>query len=807
MISLSHLQKYYNKGKLNEIHVIDDTSIEFPETGLVAITGPSGCGKTTLLNIVGGLDKYESGKIVFEDRTITSYDHRVLDEIRNRSIGYIFQNYNLITDKTVYENVEVALNMAGLFDKKTIEDRINYVLRSVGMYNYRKRNVLALSGGQQQRVAIARAIAKNPKVVLADEPTGNLDANNTFEVMGIIKKISQSCLVILVSHEKELVDFYADRVIELRDGKIVNDYVNEGNRTLEHVDDRNIYLLDLEKETAAAPFDVAYYHKADPPQGVSVSVIHYNNTLYVKAAASTKVKYVTDDSEIRLLEEHYKKPETEDIDKSVFDLTQFGAIVRDPKRRSFIRFRDTLLSGVMRVFSQRKFFQRLFLLAYFFVSCLTVYNLASFGNLTQIDESDFLDVAKNLVSVTIETGTDYEDVETIIAETGAVGVSPYAAAQYLQVYVEDFYQGSGGKVYGTGINAFPIPLARLGVHELVVGELPADNRGIALDQWLADDLLKTKAILDLGVDTYDELLGAEIRLDYTGSDVTTLTITGIVATGSPVAVVTDANILFFSNALNNISAISHGSTIGLYDIVEGRDIDNPGEILVTERSVYDVGDQAIIAGTYCEVVGLINEEFPYAFVIYDELAFELSIAPLLDYGSFDRLLFYADDVQSTIAELDAAGYQSEDAYEVARTAFVAEQRAAVAGRITSILVTLGGVIVYIFLMTRSSMLGRIKEIGIYRSIGATKNDIYKIFFSEIVALTTIGSLSGYLIMTYIVNQIEKMFGAVMSTFHFPITLFLAGIAGIYAINIIFGMIPILTLLRKTPSEINAKYDI
>ncbi|MCK7486495.1 MAG: ATP-binding cassette domain-containing protein [Bacillus subtilis] len=164
MITLKNIHKFFNKGKTNEIHVVNGTTLAFPEIGLVALTGPSGCGKTTLLNIIGGLDGFESGEIAFDAEIITRYEPKKIDAIRNQNVGYIFQNYNLITDKTVYENVEAALNIAGLFDKKAVEDRINYVLRSVGMYNYRKRNVLALSGGQQQRVAIARALVKNPQV-------------------------------------------------------------------------------------------------------------------------------------------------------------------------------------------------------------------------------------------------------------------------------------------------------------------------------------------------------------------------------------------------------------------------------------------------------------------------------------------------------------------------------------------------------------------------------------------------------------------------------------------------------------------
>ena len=129
MIRLTNLSKYFNKGKSNQIHVIGNTSLKFPEKGLVAITGPSGCGKTTLLNVIGGLDSFESGEIDFDGQVLKRYKPLDWDILRNHYVGYIFQNYNLISDKTVYENIEIALNMAGLYDKNEIEERINYVLK------------------------------------------------------------------------------------------------------------------------------------------------------------------------------------------------------------------------------------------------------------------------------------------------------------------------------------------------------------------------------------------------------------------------------------------------------------------------------------------------------------------------------------------------------------------------------------------------------------------------------------------------------------------------------------------------------
>lgn len=179
MIRLIHVNKYFNRKKNNEIHVINDTSIELEDKGLVTFLGNSGCGKTTLLNAIGGLDRVNSGEIYIGDEKITSRSSGKKDEIRNINVGYIFQNFNLIEDATVFDNVALVLKMMGIRDKKEIEERVMYILKRVGIDRYRNRPAKMLSGGERQRVGIARAIVKNPKIIIADEPTGNLDSKNT----------------------------------------------------------------------------------------------------------------------------------------------------------------------------------------------------------------------------------------------------------------------------------------------------------------------------------------------------------------------------------------------------------------------------------------------------------------------------------------------------------------------------------------------------------------------------------------------------------------------------------------------------
>lgn len=804
MIRLSHLEKYFNRGNDNEIHVINDTSLEFPEKGLVAITGPSGCGKTTLLNVIGGLDSFTSGEIDFDGETITSYKPGKVDDLRNRKIGYIFQNYNLIEDKTVYENIEVNLNMAGIYDQDDIEERINYVLESVGMYNYRKRNVMALSGGQQQRVAIARAIAKNPKVVLADEPTGNLDVNNTFEVMGIIKKISQSCLVILVSHEKDMVDFYADRVIELEDGVVVNQYENEGNRTLDHIDERNIYLKDLNKKSQDEPVSVEYYTEKEEEDKPSIRIVELRNMIYIKAEAKKKIQFLTGDAEIRLLDEHYQKPQTSDATESEFNLTQFSEPSARFSKTSFMRWRDTLKSGFGKIFRKKKLFGKIFLFAYFIISALIVFNLATYANIKNVDETEFLDVSRDLVAIEMPENFTFEESEDIIDTTPVTSFSPYKYAQSVNLSYQDFYQG---RIFGMSTDIYPVPLSEIDPDTLIEGDLPDTNTEVAIDAWVADELLEQKALTDVGITTYEGLIGA--RLNANNRNIA-LTITGIIESEQPVAVLTDANHYFFASELSS-NIYAHGSAIGHYTLVDGEDDPGVGEALVPDHFAFDVGDQVQLAGQTFEVAGTF--ELVEAAATYNVMEYVISNE---DYETITRrrnideqqvtLYAYADDMEQAIETLNE-DYQAYSAYEDNRATYVAQREAESASNIRLIVITMAGVVIYIFFMVRSSMLGRIKEIGVYRAIGATKKDIYKIFASEIIAFTTIGSMTGYLVMSLLIWRVQAIVGDLVSAFYFPLHYFLGGIAGIYLINLIFGLIPVFNLLRKTPAEIGSKYDI
>ncbi len=221
MLKLIDIRKTYVVGDFEQ-HALDGISVSFRKSEFVAIVGPSGSGKTTTLNIIGGLDRYDSGDIIINGKSTKDFKDSEWDSYRNGSIGFVFQNYNLISHITVLDNVEMGMTLSGL-PAKTRRKRAAEVLERVGLKDHMHKRPNQLSGGQMQRVAIARALANDPDIIMADEPTGALDSTTSIQIMELIREIAQDKLVILVTHNIEIANRYASRIIHMSDGKIVGD--------------------------------------------------------------------------------------------------------------------------------------------------------------------------------------------------------------------------------------------------------------------------------------------------------------------------------------------------------------------------------------------------------------------------------------------------------------------------------------------------------------------------------------------------------------------------------------------------------
>ncbi|WP_315118542.1 ATP-binding cassette domain-containing protein [uncultured Clostridium sp.] len=220
-LKLSQIRKSYKAGN-ESVEILKGISLEFRESELVSILGQSGCGKTTLLNVIGGLDHYDSGDLIIGDMSTKKFKDADWDAYRNRSIGFVFQSYNLISHQSILHNVEISMTLSGVPAAERKQRAIE-ALKSVGLHDQINKKPSQLSGGQMQRVAIARALVNDPDIILADEPTGALDSNTSVQVMEILKEISKTRLVIMVTHNGELADEYSSRVIRLLDGEVQSD--------------------------------------------------------------------------------------------------------------------------------------------------------------------------------------------------------------------------------------------------------------------------------------------------------------------------------------------------------------------------------------------------------------------------------------------------------------------------------------------------------------------------------------------------------------------------------------------------------
>lgn len=221
MLQIKSISKRYKTGDFVQ-QALDKVSLNLRDSEFVAILGPSGSGKTTLLNIIGGLDRYDDGDLVINGISTRQYKDRDWDSYRNHTIGFVFQSYNLIPHQTILSNVELALTISGI-GKADRRERARKALEKVGLGEHINKKPNQLSGGQMQRVAIARALVNDPDIVLADEPTGALDSDTSVQIMNLLKDVAKDRLVVMVTHNPELAEQYATRIVNLRDGVIRSD--------------------------------------------------------------------------------------------------------------------------------------------------------------------------------------------------------------------------------------------------------------------------------------------------------------------------------------------------------------------------------------------------------------------------------------------------------------------------------------------------------------------------------------------------------------------------------------------------------
>ena len=281
MIRIEKLNKTYDRGRKGDRRVLKDVSFELPDKGFVCILGPSGCGKTSLLNAIGGLDAFDNGTLATQSVAVHRYGTRAYNAERNRNFGYIFQNYYLLDNHSVAYNVYLGLHSLDLSHREKLQ-RVRQALQAVDMERYIRRKVSDLSGGQQQRIAIARALARRPRVIFADEPTGNLDDANTRNICTLLRKASKDSLVVMVTHEEHIARFFADRIITLDQGRIAEDTTQWNRSSLSLGSDKVLYSGDYQEHSQESDGVQLRLLRTEDAPPVTLTVVAMKDRVVIK---------------------------------------------------------------------------------------------------------------------------------------------------------------------------------------------------------------------------------------------------------------------------------------------------------------------------------------------------------------------------------------------------------------------------------------------------------------------------------------------------------------------------------------------
>lgn len=801
MIKLIHLDKYFFKNKRNEIHVINNVSLTLNDKGLVVIHGPSGSGKTTLLNVIGGLDKVNSGSVDFFNEYINKYDAKIWDQIRNEHIGYIFQNYYLLPELSVYENIRFVLKILGISDEEYIESRVNYVLKAVGMYPFRKKKALQLSGGQQQRVAIARALVKNPKVVIADEPTGNLDSKNTIEIMNIIKEIAKDKAVILVTHEKSIANIYADRIIEVSDGKIINDIYNDEKSHHSISDDDTIYLKDLVKETNLMDdkLNVSLYKDKLDARNLNIKLIVKNDTLYLDIDSPyDKIKLNDKNSNILIKDEHYVQKTKEELLKTSFRTEEIdnSKIKRD--KSLILSFKQTFKMALDKLLkTSRK--GKLMLFSFFIAGMVIAFAISTLASVAIIRPEQYVTLPKGYVEVVLDKELKYEDLLVLKDNDDRFFINPF--------YSTNIYFLNNDNSLGINIYAQLDTSNNQNNYKLTYGRYSAADNEIVLSSGLAETFLKNQGSQDFGIWNLEQLLLENIHFGNTKAKVV-----GVVDL--------ETNIIFSSNNFNvfQINKNSEFEPFSAYEnILTYGNEPFLDEVVISEEAFYKLtNEKADMVSFPYEIIGTNFQNEVVTTVISGVHNYEKDNLKLKNLDTLYKELIearkslniYSKDPNNVIFLLDKY-FQLEgtNSYEYAYKQRLSEQKVEIIASLSSTGVIILFSLVGFYFVIRSSLIERIYEVSVYRALGVKKNDIFRSFFVEIVVLTTISTLVGYILMTVILTKLQKGLLGQLNFFYVAPLSTLVGVIILYTLNLLAGILPIIILLKKTPAEILAHYDI
>jgi len=815
MIEVRNLNKTYDRNRKNANHVLRDVSVSLPQTGFVCILGPSGCGKTSLLNAVGGLDKFDSGEISVGDVHLKRYGTQKFEAERNRSFGYIFQNYYLLQNHSVAYNVYLGLHSLKLTHREKLA-RVREALDAVDMGRYIRRRVSDLSGGQQQRVAIARALARRPRVIFADEPTGNLDEANTLNICTLLRQISKTSLVIMVTHEQRIAQFFADQIITLSEGQIVSCETVHERKDLSVDKDTVCYTGDYRQERQDGDAVQLRILVEDGAAPVNLVVVVEQSRIIIK----------TDDSRAIQCGNMQQSPQLQEGKRPVMSLEhleQENALKLPAwKEEKQTRAGQGLTLGMM--FSEARALMQGGGIrkagACIFLALLTVLTMLTIGDyltLQTVDPRDFVRTDSHIIEVQMERGENLKITSNTISDAVQAYLGHYLDGETDAVLVPNavsvpqlsetlFYQM---KEQALELDrASYVPKAYLKESSLIMGRMPENTQEIVVDRWVLDAILREDGVLQNSIGDISFFLDKSVmfvKKTYTA------TIVGI-SDDQEAAIYVDPSVLVTigvnGNAVMTLSEFQNAYPGKYDDITLAED-----ECITIKKNGVSAGKPgklATFSRTRQFTVKLEAEEDCYAAYILPD---EILNTVMLEMVSTKYLLYCPDKagVKAVFAQPlpeDLAGMlqlKVIDNYEDSWNAYRSASQMRVDARtiVTMTVLLLSAAMLYF--LRRSQIQSRIELLVVYRLLGIPKGKLLLIFSLEsCLGFLIGGGIAG--ILTYGVVTVLTGIEDVAFSMVLPWQAALTVLGGILAYYLLVTAVSLLRLLRLPPAKLAAKFD-
>lgn len=810
MIKVNNLNKYYNKGRKNEQHVLNNINLEFENTGLVCILGESGSGKTTLLNTIGGLDDFADGTLQINDTILKSYKQKLIEPVRNNHFGYIFQNYYLLKDYSVNYNVKIALNRYNLSEKEK-DKRTKYILDMLGIGKYKNKPVSKLSGGQQQRVSIARALVKAPDIILADEPTGNLDEENTLRTMAILKKISKECLVLLVTHEKRIARFFGDRIIEIRDGKIIRDEKNTTS-SYERSDDSNIYLKEFELDSIEdnySKFNI-YHKNNEAPPTINMNMVWKDGKLYIQNIMEYDIIFEGEENGVQILDTERPGLEMDEVENLQYDLTRLPS--KGNAKLPFHEVWHIAMSNIHLMGKKQVFITIILITAAIMLSITT----AKFTNMVSINKEKIVSTDSHYVKA------DFNNI-SVFNHKDQLQVLEFAW-KYLDnnIYGSTFFSpDSRLYIMGDGfkqIEALRQPInnicyvssEHLKETSLIYGTMPKKRNEAVIDLQVIKNLMASKGIVSSNYKTPADFIGATLK---TSKYSLKLIVTGISDNHEPSLYCSQNILLEFPQKSYKIASLNELKAEDSENYSNIKLADN--EILIREglynslklnkNSKYTFGDDTKhiynIAGTFSDGIGT-------DYVLSDRGC--LNIRDIMIY-EYKTCMIYTDNSRSAIEGLKGIKDASMGVFKINLTIPNKEEIKAyqkankvdnkASSLITIVVVTISIIIVYFTI--KSNAISRSEELTVYNLLGISKKSILKSYIIEITLLTSYTSLPAVIVTSGVIKFIGNIPSLGINML-FPWWSVLILLASIYIVHTIISIMPVYRILSKPPATLAVK---